>query len=178
MAGLRAVIIVVILMALMIGITGEKQKRSQARRASGNPDDCLHQMEHHYPGPCKTTPVSSTESTATTTTATIQNDGENTDETGTLTGNTGSGSSLTRAHWCRFGNGTYLPLGYTYMQSTCSMCQCTTSRAIRCKPLQCMPTYCIDNTMPFRKSGQCCTQCGYEITTNSCLYNGISFPHG
>ncbi|CAF2462505.1 unnamed protein product [Rotaria sp. Silwood2] len=87
-------------------------------------------------------------------------------------------TSLERAHWCRAPNGTFFPLGYTYMQSVCSMCQCTISRVIRCSTLQCLPAYCIDDTMPYRKEGQCCAQCGYEAPGNSCAYNGISFPHG
>ncbi|CAF3445221.1 unnamed protein product [Rotaria sp. Silwood1] len=87
-------------------------------------------------------------------------------------------TSLERAHWCRHRNGTFFALGYTYMQSVCSMCQCTSSRIIRCSTVQCMPAYCIDDTMPNRKPGHCCAQCGYEAPGNSCLYNGVPFPHG
>lgn len=87
-------------------------------------------------------------------------------------------TALERAHWCRLSNGTFLPLGHTFMNSVCSMCQCTSSRAIRCQMLDCLPTYCIDNTMPIRKEGFCCAQCAYEVARNSCVYNGMTFQHG
>lgn len=58
------------------------------------------------------------------------------------------------------------------------MCQCTISRVIRCRVLECLPTYCIDNTMPVRKEGQCCAQCAYEKVSNACVHNNAAFPHG
>lgn len=87
-------------------------------------------------------------------------------------------SVLERAHWCRFPNGTYVPLNSVFAYRACSICQCTRMRVIRCQPLQCMPTYCVDNTMPTRRNGQCCTQCAYEKTANACSYNNFTFPHG
>lgn len=86
-------------------------------------------------------------------------------------------TSLERAHWCAFSNGTRVPLGHIFLHKTCSICQCMRSRQLICRPLQCMPTYCIDNSMPSRKQGQCCTQCAYE-EPQTCLYNNISYPHG
>lgn len=80
--------------------------------------------------------------------------------------------------WCRLANGTYLALGYSFLNTACSICQCARSRAIPCQPLQCMPTYCVDNSMPVRRTGQCCTQCRYEPTAETCSYNNFSFPHG
>lgn len=83
-----------------------------------------------------------------------------------------------RDRWCQFRNGTYLSLGYTFMHTECALCQCTQSREIRCTNLQCMPTYCVDNSTPSRKSGQCCPQCVYETKSTPCVINGVSFPHG
>lgn len=94
------------------------------------------------------------------------------------TSTTESPSALERAHWCRFSNGTYISRGYTFMHTSCDLCQCTQSRLIRCTTLQCMPTYCIDDTIPSRKSGQCCTQCAYETNSTQCVQSGITFPHG
>ena len=89
-----------------------------------------------------------------------------------------SPSEYERNRWCRLANGTYLAYGYSFLYTPCSMCQCLRSRIVRCQPLQCMPTYCVDNSMPTRRDGQCCTQCRYEQPANSCSYNNMSFPHG
>jgi hypothetical protein len=127
-------------------------------------------QQHPFDPPCKST------------TAAAEDDSEDatvpssTSTSDTMT--TSEPTTLERAHWCRFSNGTYLPLGTTFMNTICTMCQCTTSRSILCQTLECLPTYCIDNTMPYRKGNQCCAQCGYEVATNSCVYNGVSFPHG
>jgi len=85
---------------------------------------------------------------------------------------------LQRINWCRLANGTYLPLGYTFYSTPCSLCRCVQSRSIPCQALQCMPTYCVDNSMPVRRPDQCCTQCHYEQPPNTCSYNNMSFPHG
>jgi len=179
MVGLRAVIILVVLMPLILSVVGHKDRRSHARHARGfhrehrtmcTNDPSLYQF---FP-PCSTSTT-----TSSTTTAAGDSSEETVDTTTTEIANTTTEpTSLERAHWCRFGNGTYLPLGYSYMHTVCQLCQCTKSRIIRCQLLQCMPTYCVDNSMPVRKAGQCCTTCGYEIPTNSCVYNGISYPHG
>jgi len=174
MVGLRAVIIVAVLMALILGIVAEKNKRLHARHAHHNQMRCTNNPDWYpYLPPCQTTPSEeySGDETSTTSTTTII-------PTTTPTTTTQDPTSLERAHWCRFNNGSYVPLGYVFMNSVCSMCQCTQSRSIRCQTLQCMPTYCIDNSMPYRKSGQCCTQCAYEVSKGSCVYNNISFPHG
>jgi hypothetical protein len=125
-------------------------------------------------------------STTTGSTGRTSNDGSTTivDGTSTTTVTTGRTSttpqptSLERAHWCRFGNGTFLALGYTYFETPCKLCQCMTSRAIGCDLLKCMPTYCVNDSMISRRSGQCCTQCAYEVVRNTCEYGGVSFPHG
>jgi len=166
-------------MPLILSVVGHKDKRLHARHARGFHRDrksiCTNDPSlYQFFPPCSTTTQSSSP-----TTTTEDYTEETLDTTTTVIANTTSGpTSLQRAHWCRFSNGTYLPFGYSYMQTACSLCQCTQSRAIRCQALQCMPTYCVDNSMPIRKSGQCCTTCGYENPTNSCVYNGISFPHG
>jgi len=90
-------------------------------------------------------------------------------------------SPLERAVWCRTRNNTYLALGGTYMQSLCMMCICTASRAIRCSRLECMPTYCVDDSNPVRKPDQCCTRCAYDHDSSNgttCVRNGITYPHG
>lgn len=97
------------------------------------------------------------------------------------TSNQGSSSSpspLQSAHWCYLTNGTYLPLGYAFMSSPCVICQCTQSHDVRCAQLGCMNTYCMDDSMPATRPGECCSQCAYEAKALPCFYNGISFPHG
>jgi hypothetical protein len=105
-------------------------------------------------------------------------DGVTTSTTAATSTTTQSPSALQRAHWCNFGNGTYISLGYVFMYNECSLCQCTQSHAISCTTLQCMTTYCIDNSSPSTRSGQCCSQCGYEPAPVSCVINGITFPDG
>jgi len=175
MVGLRVVIITVVLMALILNVIGEKGKRLHARHVhryddskpcTDNPDD----------PPCESTSTKSSTTQDTDDSSEETTPSTTTDSSDTMT--TSGPTSLERAHWCRFHNGSYLPLGTVYMSTICTMCQCTKSRAILCQPLECLPTYCIDNTMPYRKSGQCCAQCGYEVATNSCVYNGISYQHG
>lgn len=83
-----------------------------------------------------------------------------------------------RDRWCQFRNGTYLSLGYTFMHTQCTLCQCTQTREIRCTNLQCMPTYCVDGSTPSPKPGQCCPQCAYETKSTPCVINSVSFPHG
>jgi len=87
-------------------------------------------------------------------------------------------SALERAHWCSFSNGTYLALGYMFLYKPCVICQCAQSRVIRCTTLQCMATYCIDNSSPSVRDGQCCSQCPYEPNATTCMVNGINFPDG
>jgi len=203
MVGLRAAIIVSVLMVLILGVVGDKRHRLQARHAHiGHHKHCTDnpQMNSYLP-PCATTPVPPIESSTTaivdttgpltteilettepvTTEVIDTTKSSTTTKTGTTTdsntNDTSQPTSLERAHWCRFNNGSYLPLGQSYIDK-CILCQCTTSRAIRCARLQCMPTYCIDDSMPFRNSSQCCTQCAYEVPKNACVYNGLSFPHG
>ena len=83
-----------------------------------------------------------------------------------------------RDRWCKFDNGTYTALGYTFMRTECRLCRCTESRAFACVDLQCMPTHCVDGSTPMPKSGQCCPQCSYETKSTPCVVNGITFPHG
>ena len=165
MAGLRAAMMIAVLMALVLVVGGHKHRHARDRHG--------HDEDHEGPQPCTddpelfgVLPPCSTTSTTTTTTTT-----EESTTTQSLT-------ALQRAHWCRFPNGTYLPLHYTYLSSACAMCQCSQGRNIRCSALQCMPTYCVDNSMPGRQSGQCCTTCSYERNANGCVYNNFTYPHG
>ena len=87
-------------------------------------------------------------------------------------------SVLERSHWCRFTNGSYIPLGFTFMHTACAVCQCAQNRVIRCATLQCMNTFCIDNSKPMRRPDQCCPQCHYENQSRSCALNGVTYPHG
>lgn len=82
------------------------------------------------------------------------------------------------ADWCRLSNGTTLALGYTFLYRNCSLCECTRSKTIRCQPLQCLPTYCVDGSTPGRREGYCCGQCKTDTSSESCLHNGINYPHG
>jgi hypothetical protein len=209
MAGLRAVIIVTVLMALILAAVGNNNRRLRARHVGAG-------YGYHLQKPCTTDPqmyqyfrpcagdISVSQKLTTSTTSSTQSNTEESVEassdassedssddssedsseeqtTSTSTTSTSTAvprASLEHAHWCRFSNGSFVPLGYSFIHKACSLCECTQSRALRCQLLQCMPTYCVDNTMPHRKPGQCCTQCGYEVTANSCLYKGINFPHG
>jgi hypothetical protein len=89
-----------------------------------------------------------------------------------------SASTLEPNPWCRLSNGTSIPLGYTFMYTECTLCQCLKSHSIGCTVLQCMPTYCIDGSTPSRRAGQCCAQCAYEKSSNSCVIGSVSFPDG
>lgn len=161
-------------MALILSVVGHEGQRLHVRHAQGNPT----------PPPCTNDPnmydilppcPSNSDSSEETTESNIEMTDITTD---TIQTTTSAPSSLQRAHWCRFPNGTYIPLGYSYMNSPCSFCQCAQSRAILCQPYICMPTYCLDNSMPTRRPGQCCTQCGYENSTSSCSIKNVTFPHG
>jgi len=81
-------------------------------------------------------------------------------------------------NWCRLSNGTTFALGYTFIYRNCSICECTKSKTVRCQALQCLPAYCVDDSMPSRRPGQCCAQCKTDVSSDSCLYNGIDYPHG
>ena len=166
MSELRTTLIIAVLAALVFGVVSVQKRHlypDTSLGCSDNPD-----WNSGLP-PCRK-PPGRNPSTSTVVTADTTTAAETTSAT--------SPTPLERAQWCRFGNGSYLPLGQVFMHTACSMCQCTTSRAIRCTALQCLPTYCIDNSMPSRINGQCCAQCAYENSTSSCLYNGVTFPHG
>jgi hypothetical protein len=200
MVELRTVIIISVLMALILAVTGHNKQFSHSRHfgGGGGSDSDSHgdvhgsqqrpctnnpKMFYYFP-PCSATSTQSTATTESSTASTTEDHSseeivETTTTTRSSTDTTSAPTSLERAHWCRSRNGTYVPLGYWYMNNVCTMCTCTKSRMIRCELLQCMPTYCVDNKMPYRKTGQCCTQCAYEHAENStCEYNGITFPHG
>lgn len=83
-----------------------------------------------------------------------------------------------QAHFCKFSNGTKIPTGFRFIHTACTICECTKSGKIRCSLLQCLPAYCIDDSMPVKHEGQCCAQCKYEQTGGSCVYNNMTFPHG
>ena len=87
-------------------------------------------------------------------------------------------ASQDKEHWCRFRNGTTIPLGFTFVHTNCAMCQCKLTRLIYCSQLQCLPAYCIDDKMPIRNEGQCCAQCDYEKPGTSCKYDEVTYPHG
>ncbi|CAF1985918.1 unnamed protein product [Rotaria magnacalcarata] len=87
-------------------------------------------------------------------------------------------SPLQSAHWCLLTNGTYLPLDYLFMNTPCTICQCTSSRDVLCATLACMNTYCVDDSTPAVRYGQCCPQCAYEAKASACYVNGVGFPHG
>jgi len=91
---------------------------------------------------------------------------------------TTSNTPLEQAHWCSFNNGSYLSLNQKFLYKDCAICQCTESHFIKCTNLSCMASYCIDGQPPVKREGQCCKQCAYEQTSNSCMVNGYTFPHG
>jgi len=186
----------VVFMALVFGVGGNEKvinKRDGIHIQFMNWNDFINMMcQNPDPAFVQFCNAFSTTTSAptTTTSSTTTNDGELPDDTSTTsspdqttttiddTSTTTSASPLERAHWCSFNNGTYIPLGYTFMYTECTLCQCLQSHAIRCTVLQCMPTYCIDGSTPSPRPGQCCAQCAYENTSTACVVNGISFPHG
>lgn len=193
MIGLRTIGILLVLSALTFGVIGHGGKHHPNHDHDHGHD---HNMDGHFPHkkpcthnpdlyayypPCSDNPNDIQTSTETTP-APVKDDSseESAENLSTTSATTTVGpTSLERAHWCRFPNGTYVPLNFSYIRNTCTLCQCTKSRAIRCQLLQCMPTYCLDHKMPVRKAGQCCTQCEHDFATNSsCFYNGIDYPHG
>lgn len=192
MVELRTIIILTVLMALVFAVVGDKDKRHARHKhmAHSHQLPCTRNPDlYQYYAPCPTGDSSkhhawTQKSSISATEDSSEESAEKTSaSTSTSTSATNSTSedltSLQRAHWCRLSNGTHLPLGHLFLHTTCALCQCTKARIIRCQPLQCMPTYCLDNKMPVRKTGQCCTQCEHDVATNStCLYNGINFPHG
>ena len=114
-----------------------------------------------------------------TTTVTMQNEPEVEDSSSSDSDEeTSTGTPLEQAHWCRLNNNTFLPLDYTFIHKKCFKCQCTSSRLVRCRRIQCMPTYCFDESRPILAEGQCCTQCRYENANGTCEYNQMTFPHG
>jgi hypothetical protein len=198
MTGLSTISVVTVLMALILVVNGDG--KSMAKRdivfQIVETDDVFQWLCDNYPAiapyltVCATTTTAST-STSTKSSATTApvNPGQqststqSTSATGTTstiasTTSSLSASALQRAHWCSFSNGTYIPLGYTFMYTACTLCQCTQTRDIRCTILQCMQTYCIDNSTPSPRQGQCCPQCPYEVNSTACSYNGVTIPHG
>jgi len=192
MTGLRTTIVAAMLMALIIGINSEsKVVKKRATFEIMTIDQFLQSLctnsffsQYWYgcPSNSTTTVATSTQSSATAagSTTDIIIGGQSTTTSFVLptTTTTPSASALQRAHWCGFSNGSYIPLGYTFMYTTCAMCQCTQSHAIRCTNLQCVAAYCIDGSTPSAKPGQCCQQCAYEQTSTPCVYGGVTFPHG
>jgi hypothetical protein len=132
--------------------------------------------------PTTTTAIPTTTPAQSATSPSVTDSSSTTSSTTSTTQGSGSNSSpvstLQRAHWCRLSNGSYLPLGYAFLNAPCGLCQCVQSRSISCTTLQCMNTYCIDNSTPQRRNGQCCTQCSYDNCSSPCVQNGITFPHG
>jgi hypothetical protein len=189
MTGLRTTIIAAMLMALILGVSGEsKVVEKRATFQIMTMDEFLHTFcqnsafsQYWYACPASTTTAATT-TTKMTTPPPGGNGmgGQSTPPSPALptTTTTLSPSALQRAHWCSFNNGSYIPLGYTFMYTTCSMCQCTQSRSILCTNLQCVASYCIDGSKPSARPGQCCQQCAYEPPPTACSYGGITFPHG
>jgi hypothetical protein len=184
MIGLRLIINVAIFMAFILVVLGDKNKRYARHLGgggfgyhSGNGKPCTDNPQRHpYRPPCTTTPAFPPPMTESNTKPSTMLYGQIDAE---IANSSSQSTALERAHWCRFSNGTYTPLGFTYRRGLCSMCRCLKSHAILCQVIECMATYCLDNKMPIRKIDQCCTQCSTDVAKrDSCDYNGISYPHG
>ncbi|CAF2525994.1 unnamed protein product [Rotaria sp. Silwood2] len=192
MTWLSKAIVTVMFMALILGADGTKHHMDNWDSFEEiDTNDiyqwlCQNNLFASYVSFCRTTtpPSSTTQSTTRSTTVETSESSSTTTTfelettTPSTTDSTSVPSSLERAHWCHLLNGTYLPLGYTFMYTACALCQCTQTRAVVCTTLRCMNTFCIDNSTPSPKPGQCCAQCAYEATSTSCEHNGITFPHG
>jgi hypothetical protein len=169
---LRGVVILAVLMALVFGVVSEEDQRAQAG-LPGNGGERSHfaigDSKTHHRGPCQNSsanPFLPSEKNSPATTG----EGDSKIEREI--------TALQRAHWCRMNNGTHIALGQTYIHALCNMCRCTASHAILCDMVQCMATYCIDDKRPILRKGQCCTQCDYDLSTESCVVNGTTYPHG
>jgi len=184
MARLSAAIVVAVFMSLILGVGGESkvvEKRDLSIQIQTIPASdiynwlCAGNPLAPYMAICSTTttPIPSTTTPISGTTGSSQQP-----TTTESTSSSSSASPLQNAHWCSFSNGSYIPLGYSFMYSQCTLCQCTQSHAILCTILQCIPTYCIDGSTPTQRAGQCCSQCAYEPNATTCSINGISFPDG
>ena len=192
MVKLPTAIIVAIFIVVLLGVNGEAKARNKRETVEivGGSDLlgwlCQNSQWASYLGSWCNTVTTTTTPTPVTSTAqsTAPSAGGSTSSIGgsTSTASTSSSSPspLQNAFWCQLTNGTYLTNGQTYLQSQspCSMCQCTQSRAVVCKTLACMPTYCIDGSTPTVKSGNCCPTCAYETQALSCSVSGTIFPHG
>jgi len=188
MTGLRTTIVAAVLMALILVVSSEnKVVQKRATYQIMTLDQFLQTFcqnsffsQYWYACPATTTTAATSATTqgsiVTTNGQTVP--GQVTTSSYVLPSSTPASSSLERAHWCSFNNGSYIPLGYTFMYTSCAMCQCTQSRAIRCTNLQCVTAFCIDGSTPYARPDQCCKQCGYELTSSTCTYGGITFPHG
>jgi hypothetical protein len=170
----------IILVTLIFGVIADHKNHLHARHngygESSEEKPCTNNPNKYgnHP-PCSTpkpTTSEETSSSSTTKRTSISTDASTTSSTDDPT-------ALERAHWCRMSNGTYLALNYKFINSKCSLCQCMKGHNIRCQLIECMPTYCLDNSMPHREAGQCCTKCRTDIATNTtCLYDDIEYPHG
>ena len=179
MFGLRAVITVAILV-IAIFAHSESHERLVDQNPNGRKPTLCNRNPNkptHLP-PCPVIP----ESTATASAIEDDDSSEEQEQT-TLFDNSiedasADVSALERAHWCRFSNGTYVPYELEFYHTPCSLCRCTKSRAFRCEAIQCMPTYCADNSKPIRPKDQCCTRCASDPPANTCVYNGSTYGHG
>lgn len=175
MFGLRAVIIVPILVAVILA-DSDSDEHFFGQDPPGNghsPCNPNPKKPNNLP-PCSPT----TKSTTTTTTTEDDTWEEQTTKLNDIEEPLDGVSALETAHWCRFSNGTFVPYNHKFLHTPCTLCRCTKLRSFRCQPLECMVTYCADNSKPYRPEGQCCTRCAADPPSNSCLFNGTTYPHG
>lgn len=194
MARLSAAIVAALFLTLFLGVGGESKVREERdisiQVQTISTDDinnwlCAGNPMAPYMSICSTTTTTTTISPSTSSPISSKTGplGQTTPpskETTTtpITSGSSSASPLQQAHWCSFSNGSYIPLGYTFMYSACTLCQCTQSHAILCTVLQCMPTFCIDGSTPAPRPDQCCSQCAYEPNATACIISSINFPDG
>jgi type II secretory pathway pseudopilin PulG len=199
MARLPIAIAVTVLLALTVNIScasKAKHKRDVVQIVETNNIYawiCNNSMNPQQLPFCHTTTTMTTTTTSTSTTAsssgsdstdsTVSTTTTTTTQTSTTARSTSSSTTLSfselqRAHWCSFYNGSYVPLEYTWMQSACTLCQCSQTHEILCTVLQCMATYCIDASPPLLRNGQCCAECRYDPQPAPCVISGVNFPHG
>jgi hypothetical protein len=186
MARLSMAIVVAVFMIVILAVSGENKvvkKRDTIQIQIVQTDDVLQWFCQNSPfavyfSICNQYTTTSSTSTPPSTSPAAGPSGPPTSSNILSTTTTSPPSNLQTAHWCSFANGSFIPLGYTFMYTSCALCQCTQSHSILCNTLQCMATYCIDNSIPSTRPGQCCSQCAYEVNSTSCVVNGISFPTG
>lgn len=173
MRGLRAVVILSFLSAFILAVTAHMHDHSHG-----------HGHGHNGPKPCNDNPDTHSHLPLCSSITDSKSSEEDSSREvvakpiGDSDASTDGFTALERAHWCRMGNGTFVPLNHSFSHTPCTLCRCTIHRSFQCRLLECMPTYCLNNTRPVRPESECCTRCPADPPTASCVHDGDTYLHG